>query len=314
MLRVLVVGVPRGGTTWVGQALGHAEGAAYVHEPDGAHDPFAFRSRFADGLGNHAILDVEDAAPSYERLWRGAFAGGRLPTSLAPRLAACAFAGLAPERRRLARRGESIDLRTRAVLWGARPLGARSDVDAVVVKSVNAALSVEWIYEHLDRPKVLVVRRDPRNVLASWSAMGFGPPGPRVIGAMTEVARRRWHLDLQVGDDAAVRSAALCACLMLGLHDGLRRHPEWSVVSHEAACRDPEVVLAAAAAEVGLEFGERARTFVRDSNREGTGYATDRVAQDLPDQWRERLSTEQIDAIESIMAQIPADLWLVGNR
>ena len=39
MTRVLILGVPRSGTTWSGRALGATEHAAYVNEPDGFVDP-----------------------------------------------------------------------------------------------------------------------------------------------------------------------------------------------------------------------------------------------------------------------------------
>ena len=42
--QVLIVGVARSGTTWVGQTLGRTQGVHYVHEPDGDHDAFAFRA------------------------------------------------------------------------------------------------------------------------------------------------------------------------------------------------------------------------------------------------------------------------------
>ena len=32
--RVLIAGLPRSGTTWVGEVLGRTAGAHYLHEPD----------------------------------------------------------------------------------------------------------------------------------------------------------------------------------------------------------------------------------------------------------------------------------------
>ena len=50
MRSILVLGLPRRGTTWVGRALGATSGTVYVHEPDGVHEPFAYRARIRDGL------------------------------------------------------------------------------------------------------------------------------------------------------------------------------------------------------------------------------------------------------------------------
>ena len=46
MSDLLIVGQGRSGTTWVGEVLGRAEGARYVHEPDDERrDPQALRAR-----------------------------------------------------------------------------------------------------------------------------------------------------------------------------------------------------------------------------------------------------------------------------
>ena len=71
---LLIVGVPRSGTTWTGRVLGRTEGAVYVNEPDGFRDPFAFRVMLA--RGENPIVGVGESASDYERLWRGALAGG----------------------------------------------------------------------------------------------------------------------------------------------------------------------------------------------------------------------------------------------
>ena len=90
MTRVLILGVPRSGTTWSGRALGATEGTAYVNEPDGFADPYAFRVMLAHG--EHPAIAPTEAARDYERLWEGAFAGGRPADTLRDRAARFVFA------------------------------------------------------------------------------------------------------------------------------------------------------------------------------------------------------------------------------
>ncbi len=311
MLRVLVVGVPRGGTTWVGKALGNSDATAYVHEPDGTRDPMAFRHRALDRQGQFDFLNVGDLAPEYERLWDGAFSGGRARRSMYARLVVRALDGLPREERNAARLGNRLSLTTKFVLRGARPLLPRRDVDAVVVKSVHAAMSLEWIYGVIEDLRVLVVAREPRNVLASHVAIGFGPPAPLMLAAARRSMQDRWGLEIKTPEAPMAHSALLCVCLMLGLHDGLRRHPEWQMISHERACEDPHVALARTAESLGLRFGDRAKAFVSDSDREGTGYETARKASELADKWKERLTSEDVDVIENVLEQVPRELWQV---
>ncbi|HEY1741203.1 MAG TPA: hypothetical protein VGI86_20985, partial [Acidimicrobiia bacterium] len=88
MHSVLLVGVPRGGTTWVGQVLGHTQGAVYVHEPDGTHEPFAFRAK--QHQFNQPMIDADApraAAPELAALFDGALAGGAPADTWRDRLA-----------------------------------------------------------------------------------------------------------------------------------------------------------------------------------------------------------------------------------
>lgn len=79
--RVLVAGIPRSGTTWVGRVLGQADGACYVHEPDNhLVRPEAWWAKRR--LGAFPRLLPGQPAPDYERLFRVAFAGGARPSLL----------------------------------------------------------------------------------------------------------------------------------------------------------------------------------------------------------------------------------------
>ena len=79
--RVLVAGLPRSGTTWVGEVLGRTAGARYLHEPDNhLLRPEAWWAKRR--LGPYPELDPGDDAADYERLWALAFAGGPRPSLL----------------------------------------------------------------------------------------------------------------------------------------------------------------------------------------------------------------------------------------
>ena len=79
--RVLVAGLPRSGTTWVGEVLGRTAGARYLHEPDNhlvRPDAWWAKRRF----GPYPELSPGAAGGDYERLWALAFAGGPCPSAL----------------------------------------------------------------------------------------------------------------------------------------------------------------------------------------------------------------------------------------
>ena len=308
MDRVLVLGVPRGGTTWVAEAMAHCRGAVYVHEPDGVHEPFAFHARRADHLEHYSILHAGDRAPEYERLWDGVFAGGRRPGSIRDVVSRRAYRRVTSEQKNRARAGGRAPLSLMIADRFAVPRQADPAHGTVVAKSVNAALAAEWLFDRW-HPRVLVVRRDVRNVLASWLAIGFGGPRQPVLAGMVDEARQRWGVTLPVSDDAHERAAVACTVMMLALYEGVRDHDEWRVVDHEAACLDPVARLRDAAISIGLEWTSAAEEFVVESDRPGTGYSTQRVAGDLPDRWKSRLDDEHVALIERTLERVPAALW-----
>lgn len=305
MSSLLIVGVPRSGTTWVGRALGRTDGSAYVNEPDGFRDPFAFRVMLQHG--ENPALAPGDPAPDYERLWTGALAGGRRPGTWRDRLAWRLYEGTPLDERRDARATGRPSARLRLVRALAVPRAAEPNARHVVVKSVQSILAVDWIAQRF-RPRVLVVERHPFNVLASWIELDF-VRNPRESGTISVAARERWGLEPPGPDAPRLEHQAFhYGVLSSALRDAAARHPEWITTCHEHLCVDSVVRFRALAPTVGLEWGEAADHFVTDSDREGRPYRTNRRAEEQPERWRERLDARQIATIRETLARFPHSL------
>lgn len=302
--RVFVVGPPRSGTTWIAQTLGRAEDASYVHEPDGDHQVYALKVK--RGGPRHVEIIGDDAPPGYDALWAAAFAGGRHDRSLRGRLAERLFDGTTRQARTAARTGRATSLRVRLAVALARPSVAETTPQAVVVKSVQSCLAVEWIAARFE-PAVVVVERNPLNVLASWDELGHGVDADeyRHLG---DVARARWGIDLP-GPDAPriARQAAFFGVLRGALSETAARHPTWTRVCHDELLSDSEEKMRRLCEEVGLEFSEASAAYLRASDQPGKGFATRRVTSELADRWRNSLSPEQVgDALDTLRRFPPA--------
>lgn len=279
--RVLVAGIPRSGTTWVGRVLGHAEAAHYVHEPDNhLVRPEAWWAKRE--LGPHPRLRPGEPAPDYARLFAAAFAGGTDRPSLRYTGARILHRCI-PRRDRRALRGPAAAIQLLRGL--VEPSPGRGDGPApevgpgprvTVVKSIFCARSLEWLADRFE-PEVVVVNRHPFAVISSWARLGWSgfldadpqavaqcradlgvdPPGP---GAAW-LDRAAWHFGF----------------LSTLLGQAVARHPEWQVLSHEKLCADPEADFTALCHRIGLVFGAEARDFLVGSNRPGRGYSTNRV-------------------------------------
>jgi hypothetical protein len=306
MARILLAGVPRSGTSWTGQAFGVTPGARYVDEPDGFRDAFAFKVMMT--FGEYANLVPGDVAPEYRRLWAGAFAGGVRASGPGARFAEWTYHRAGTPARQRARRGDQVSPWLAAALRTAVPPVADTRARHVVAKSVQCPLAVEWIAHEFD-PRVVVLFRHPLNTIASWRDMGFvasGARNPREHAVLTEVAAARWGVGPPPVDAPDMAQHAFeFGVLTNALADAVARHPEWIVARHEDLCIDAPTRLRELGERVGLEWDDAADRFVRESDREGAGFATTRVAREQADRWRDRLSAEDVDAIRAVLHAFP---------
>lgn len=305
---VLMVGVPRSGTTWIGEALGRTSGATFVNEPDGDHDPFAFGARLRHGVTPE--LAPGDPATSLERLWAGVFAGGRPPRTPRDRVARRLYAGVPVEARWAAWLGERPSARLRlvgrlAVPRGAGPPGRPGAV--VVAKSVRAELSVEWIVARFS-PRVLIVERNPLNVLASWIELGY-VRDPREVQIYRSIADRRWGVDAPAsGAPLLERQTFTFGVLATALAEAAAKHPDWIRTRHDHLCGDAPVRLADLAGSLGLDWAAASADFVAESDAAGSGYRLERATSSQPERWRERLDDAQVATIRAGLSRFPSGL------
>jgi len=302
--RILVIGPPRSGTTWVEQVLGRAAGARVVHEPDNETcSPFALRAKTS--LGRFPVLGPSDAAPStYFDLWSRAFEGvGRAATArwlTAKALLRTADGDLDAAFDQRQHRF-SARLRVISALASLPPasLAERAGDPPVLVKSVHASLAAEWVAARW-RPRVVVVLRNPLNVVGSHVALGWGPsdldshpghrPGRPALGPGASPLRRlAWQIGVFI---AALEAAA-------------RRNPDWLVVSHEDLCGDPATGFKALCTALGLPWTDEAAGYLADSDRPGKGLETRRVTAEQPSNWTRQLSPAQVDEVVDVLSAFP---------
>jgi hypothetical protein len=307
--RLLIVGVPRSGTSWLGRALAMTEDASYVHEPD--HERYVIAAMHAKRrLGLFPVLSPGDRAPGYKRLWERAFRDQLETRTLPYRIASRLFwnasepefeAALAYPRPR-----RSLRLRAAGFL-GSRPNRDGDEKPLVIVKSAHAALSVEWIGQEM-RPTVIVVARQSLDILASWIELGIR----ECTIALDTYPGVRKRLLIPHGIDPPSRNASPLtrAAWNLGLlgsflQASARRHPEWRVVSHESLVMDPLSGYRRLCGVLGLGWTRSIEEFLEQSDRPGAGFATNRVAAQLADRWRRVFSDAQAKEVATVLSQFP---------
>jgi hypothetical protein len=319
--RVLIVGVPRSGTTWVSRILGSTPGAIALDEPDNHfYFPFAYRAKLKLRTGHFPYLAPTDEAPELDRLWRAALSqpprglrlGTRVRRSASMRLLASAgvpsiLAALGGSRR------PTLRLRVADAL--AVPEQTQGDAEHLVVKSVYALLTLDWLLAR-HAMQVVVVVREPLNILSSWIQMGWlGRPGDDILDTLKpSVADRLASTSGAPRPASSPRSVLSRATWLLGLltsalKKAVERHPEWHVVVHEELCRAPNEGFRALVEEIGLEWDPAVDRLLQDTNQAGRGYEMNRVRASLPDAWRSRLSPADSSEIMDVLSAFPIADW-----
>ncbi|HTL85184.1 MAG TPA: hypothetical protein VL856_08385 [Acidimicrobiia bacterium] len=295
-MRILVLGTERSGTTWVARALASADDATYVHEPDNADaNPLAADAK--RGLGLYPALRAGEHVDGYARLWDHAFAGG-WPSSPAVARVGGVVNRMPPVVRRLVAGA------------AARVSRRRSRVpQIVVVKSVHAPFAVDWLVERY-RPAVVIVRRDPLNVVASLIRLGTTPAGveARYEALQRPAVRERYvePMGLQPpepGAGMAFRLAWWIAFVERLLTDHAHREG-WTVVSHDTMCASPMLEAQRLCEELGVEDRAGVMRFISASDRPGEGFSTYRLTAEQPGRWKDVLDPSQVAQVQSAVASL----------
>jgi hypothetical protein len=307
------VGLPRSGTTWVARVLSAPGGVGLVDEPDNHRvDPYAHLATRGVRGDRYPRLVPGDSAAGLENLWRHAFGleadtPGWQRAARRVRRTAAYRAFPSGSRRRDQKRAIAEDgkISFRLALAEALAVPASApDCSSLIVKSVYSALALEWIASMLP-VKVLVVMRGSYNVLSSWHRLWSTSPDEAMVDldfeTITSLSETSGISLPAKSSSWMTRSAFLYGLLMSELTSAAERHPEWKLVWHESLATDPRAHLAEVAKEVGLPWTPDSERAIEEMNRPGVGYETLRITSETPHSWRGRLTSSQVEEIDSVL-------------
>ena len=306
---LVIAGVPRSGSTWTKQVLEQDGDLLSLMEPDSeGYQPTAIRAK--RDIGRFPLLHPGDRDEPYRRLWSWILEGA--PTSHRQRAAQEVLRRTRPSQRALHLSGRGSPLMTLAGGLADLRLDRRNPAlydHALLVKSVHAPLSIEWVAAEFD-VDVLVLLRHPGSVVASWLEVRSNE---RVVPLAGDPGVRRladtWGVRPPRPDPLTVTIWTV-GVLLTALESSARRNPAWTVRTHEQLCRDPEGEFRELYDVLGLRWSPQVLEFIRGRDRPGTGYATKRVAATLPGDWRRRLDAAQQVELHRVLSEFPfAGRW-----
>jgi Sulfotransferase family len=303
---ILIVGLPRSGTTWTMRALTSGPGTTPIGEPDNEDKvPASIHAKHT--VGRYPVLRPGEACPAYRQLWSWIFDGAHEDGR-----ARVARHLLGPGAVNRIHEGRPDPVTWLAGMMARNPRSTPivAGGPRLVVKSIHAQLSAEWLADSFD-VDVLMLLRHPANVLASWLEVNLKDSRNSTLETRPEIRARYlepWGVPLP-GPDPIERISWRIGLLVAVLEDAQSRHPEWHVRSHEQLCTDPVAEFQKLYAEMGLEWGDSATEFLDEHNTPGSGFVVKRVASELSDAWQRRLDDDQLATLRRVLAWFPITTW-----
>ena len=283
---ILVTGAHRSGTTWVGRMLSIAPRTRMIHEPFNLQLESSVRF-FRPGIWFLSI-DAADAAGH-----RAAIAGVLGGFGYHRDMSKDPIRGPASLLRHARRRGAFLFRRLRG--------------DRIIFKDPIAFFSAEWLASEFAMTPVVMIRH-PAAFASSLKLKGWTfdfrnfLDQPRLME--TRLAPWRDDIARAVADppDIIGQGILLWNCIYGTALRYREEHPDWLFVTHESLSMDPVEGFRSLFAALGLEFGPaQARRIEEASGRHNPAEQSEdefrRDARANIDNWKRRLSTEEIDRI-----------------
>jgi hypothetical protein len=281
---VFITGIPRCGSSWVGEILGSCTGVRYVYEPFNLD----WVPELRGGLSHFKYLEANsEPTPSLQLAVDSAFRGLQCGKQLT----------------RAAYRG----------YWGA----ATRSASRVVIKDPTACLMTAWIAQQYNA-KILIVMRHPCGFASSLAKLDWQVSVNfllrqenlmrEYLGCYEDVMRRATN-------DKWLNRGAFWAAIHKVLIEQMASHPDWVLSKYENLCSDPNGQFSSLAQKLVLELNGNARSKIQlDSTKTRTSSdagSTRRESRLMPYIWKQRMTKGEIDAVMGVVAEFGIDDYAV---
>lgn len=316
---ILISGVPRSGTTWVGRVLGYAENVRLCHEPDNEHgNLLAYLNK--QQLARFPYLRKED--PRDHGLYRiyndvingKPISGYERSSNIVKRLLQLREETVEEQLQKKQRffRNYGTDqtpwpYETSArlkliqllleVIWLSEQFASSRKL---VVKSVHSILALPYLQHHFN-PQVVLVVRHPADIVLSHTKLK-NPDINRDI-----FAHKRFQEDYLSGSlmqevkklsTPLEKAGAQVGAFYYIFARQFKDHPDWILVEHETYCMDPVEQFKTLYNQLNLRWSSEIEKFIRELNSsEQSGYEARRIAQNQTGKWKKELSADEAEQI-----------------
>lgn len=268
---VLVLSLPRSGSSWVGEVLGSASNALYLREP-------ITQSYKQLGRNQPTVLDIDPAHPDVDMA----------------RFANDAFNGI-PD--------FFPDIIRDVSQWGLRSRSRRK----VVIKEVNP-LAAKWLTSAFN-PFVILLVRHPAAVAASYQRLGWqNPPLADVSNSLERLkGGDGWQGALQSNSsDFWTRHGLMQGGSLHYALSVLQDYPNKAVVRYEDVCLDPAGYFRELFRSAGLDWNAQSGGLIRKKtigDDQAGPYSTSRDTKSMPRAWAAKVTRDEADRLRAAFSK-----------
>lgn len=289
--KILLVGAPRTGSTWLSKYLSHSPSVVYNHEPDNELESPLAESLKA-GLPRFPYLLQTGTTVNYKKLFLTAFSYRLLPNDHIINSLALKYIGL----------GRETKIKNLAVLQTASPQSIKTLYwistlfsrpiplnKMVLVKSVHLALALPFIKEHFN-PTFILVFRNPLDAYGSQVKLQMKDQNRKIYKYHPDTSTDANYISKQ---SEAFQSGVQMALLYKSMASFAEKNNRAHSIFYEDIIHNPKL-LPALAENLGISESTQMKHFLTKNNQPGHGY---QISRDLKQQQNTHigiLSKEQI--------------------
>jgi len=330
MKPILVCGIPRSGTTWLGQILSQSPNVNYVHEPDDEKKYFsAFKLK--ENMHRFPYLTRKDKNIYYKKLWFNAFWGQERvrpmdrndylykilkklfflsPCSIEKDI--CRKCNMSKsyffKKNKKERENKNIIIIKKKILSYFTFLFFLNNFhhhkgNRNIVKSVHSILALDWIQHNFD-VDIVIILRHPANVISSYIKMKFNDSIRNIF------SQKRLISDYFVSYDDIINNKNTNTIIermtmQIGafyhiIQKQMQSNPNWIIIKHEDLCKNPFDMSMDIYEKLNLKWDQNVENYIEKHNKKGEGMEINRIAINQITKYNKLLKKEQIHKISKI--------------
>jgi hypothetical protein len=292
-ITILILGLPRSGTTFIAEVLGWTTNTQLILEPDNEKTSFLAR-KFKNKISRFPTDHESENDLSYQKLWTLASSSslspilsrGLLTKILLGKDVEISIAKKEQQPHKSNSKGTLVSF-----IFNLFPSNK-----TLVLKSVHAVLNAEWLVSYLKPDKIIIPTRHPLAILASWRRMKM-PDSLRRADEAVCWAQKHFNFSAQF-DFTHPDIQRSCQFLWF----------EWSLsklfgkenviqVVHEEICVNIVSGFKKVYQHCGFDWTSSVEKKVLELNKPGQGYSTKRLASAEANKWKKDFDEKETELL-----------------